>query len=190
MDSLRKSMIEELMVTLKIPQGNFNFSTISDAMSHIPTEKLREFYKDVVSTDTFGNGINAIMKAASKYDTSKDKLLQLEDEITKEAKRLIDGCLMMNNILFDEAQKTGDTFENVLNRYEFKNVTNKSMAILNSVKPYFNIRKLVENIRCYQTTVDSLNAFKEAVISYNNGLAIENKQVKNLLSNSKLKETK
>lgn len=182
MDNLRKSIIQELMITLKIPQGNLNYSTIEDEIRNVPNSKLKDFYKDALKADTFGNGMKAIIYAAEKYKENKPFI---EDETTKEAKRLIDGCLMMNNILFDEAQKTGDTFDNVLKKYDFKNVTDKSMAILNSVKPYCDIRSLVANIRCYQTTVDAINAFKSAINSYNDGIAIENKNINKMIKINK-----
>jgi hypothetical protein len=76
MDSFRKSLIEELMLTLKIPQGNFNYSTIEDELEHIPNEQLRGYYKEVMNSESFGNGMKAIIKTAEKYKAEKtDNLL-------------------------------------------------------------------------------------------------------------------
>jgi hypothetical protein len=67
MDNVRKAMIEELMLTLKIPQGSFNFGTIADEIVNIPNDRLKEFYKGVVSADNYGNGMKIIAEVAGKH---------------------------------------------------------------------------------------------------------------------------
>ena len=74
MDNFRKAMIEELMLTLKIPQGSFNFGTIADEIVNVPNDRLKEFYKGVVSADSYGNGMKVIATVATKY-----KVKQLSD---------------------------------------------------------------------------------------------------------------
>ena len=97
------------------------------------------------------------------YSKVEKVIVNEVDEVELEAKRLIAGVHSMNTILFDEAKKSGEIFEDVVNKFEFKNVTERSMAILNSVKPYCDVKKLVVCINHYQTTVDAVNAFKSAI---------------------------
>jgi len=161
MDNFRKSLIEELMLTLKIPQGNFNLATISDELDHIPNEKLKEFYKAVMTADSFGNGMKAIITTA---ETFKPKPLEaLTDATTAEANRLINACETMNTILFNESNKLGIPFESYIENYEFTNLQESTKALLNTVKPHCNYKRLIINIRQYQTSIDALKAFKNAI---------------------------
>ena len=64
MDNFRKSLIEELMLTLKIPQGNFNFATIASEIEFISNDKLRDFYKAVMTSKSYGNGMMSIIQTA------------------------------------------------------------------------------------------------------------------------------
>ncbi len=160
MDDIRKSMIEEMMLTLKIPQGNFNFGTIADGIKHIPNQNLREFYKSVMVSESFGNGMKAIISVANLY---KPKGLDVENEIEKKAKILITGVEQMNSVLFDVCVKSGDNFEEYIRGFEFDNVSEESKHILNAVPPFNNLSNLVLGIRTYQTSLDTLNAFKRAI---------------------------
>ncbi len=75
MDNLRKSMIEELMNTLKIPQGNFNFGTIADELEHISNDNLKDFYRAVMSAESYGNGMKAIIQTAENFKPQQVDLL-------------------------------------------------------------------------------------------------------------------
>lgn len=181
MDNFRRSLIEELMLTLKIPQGNFNFGTIADALEAIPNSSLKEFYKMVMTSDSYGNGMKAIISVAESF---KPKPLEpIIDATTAEAKRLINACETMNTILFDQSNKFGINFEDYVNDYEFTNLQESTKALLSAVKPYTDYKRLIINIRRYQTSIDAENAFKNAIMleAKNGTLAIENTRVRKMI---------
>ena len=125
-------------------------------------QQRKEFMKALFGTQhAYLNGIDRIAKVAESFKPI------VIDETEAEAKRLIAGVEAMNTILFDEAHKRGVMFEDLVKQYKFENVT-ESMAILNNVKPYYDIKQLVINIRLYQTSVDAIQAFKSAIIAHNN----------------------
>jgi len=161
MDNFRKAIIEELMTTLKIPNGNINFSTIADEIKEIPDEHLKSFYKAAIIADTYGNGMKAILQAAQEFKPKP--LVPIEDPITTEAKRLIAGCESMNRILFDEAQKRGVFFEDFVADCGFTNILDKTKEVLDAVKPYCDYKKLIISINHYQSSIDKINAFESAV---------------------------
>lgn len=118
MDSFRKSLIEELMLTLKIPQGNFNYSTIEDELEHIPNEQLRGYYKEVMNSESFGNGMKAIIKTAEKYKAEKtDNLLAGTHDQAKEMynKFYYECCAMLDYTCANRDKHPSDRefFENV-----------------------------------------------------------------------------
>jgi hypothetical protein len=115
--TMRKSMIEELMLTLKIPQGNFNYSMIEDEISHIPTENLKEFYKQVMNSESFGNGMKAIIGTAEKFKSERtDNLLAGTRE---QAKAMYDKfygqCCAMLDYTQQDRNKTPNDREFFLN---------------------------------------------------------------------------
>ncbi len=181
MDNFRKSLIEELMLTLKIPQGNFNFATIASEIEFISNDKLKDFYKAVMTADSFGNGMKAIITTAEAF---KPKPLEtLTDSTTAEAKRLISACESMNIILFNESNKFGIPFDDYVENYEFTNLQESTKALLNNVAPHYSYKTLIMNIRHYQTSIDTLKAFKNAVSNstkQNSGL-IESGRVMKML---------
>lgn len=185
MDNFRKSLIEELMLTLKIPQGNFNFATIADEIKNIPNDRLKDFYKKVMSADSFGNGMKSIIQTAEQFNPKP--LEPIEDAITAEAKRLITACEQMNTILFNECNKIGIPFDDYVRDYEFKNIQDSTKALLSQIKPYCDYKRLIINIRRYQTSKDALNAFKTAILQSGkkDSAMIENKRVQNLIGGIK-----
>jgi len=82
---------------------------------------------------------------------------------TKEAKRLIHAVESMNTILFTECNKRGLIFEDFILECKFENLRPETKAILDSVRPHYNHKMLVKNIRQYQTSNDAVNAFKLAL---------------------------
>lgn len=185
MDKFRHALIEELMLTLKIPQGNFNFATIESEIKNISNDDLVKFYKMAISADSFGNGMKAIIHTAEYFNPKP--LEQLEDTTTAEAKRLIMACEQMNTILFDECNKRGIPFDDYVRDYEFKNIQDSTKALLSQIKPYCDYKRLIINIRRYQTSKDALNAFKTAILQSGkkNSAMIENNRVKNMIGRMK-----
>lgn len=165
MDNFRKSLIEELMLTLKIPQGNFNFATIASEIEFISNDKLKDFYKAVMTAESFGNGMKAIITTAESFKPKQ--LEQLVCASTAEAKRLITACEDMNTILFNESNKYGLAFEDYVRDYNFTNIQDSTKALLNQVAPYYEYKNLIINIRRYQTSKDAESAFKKAIENSN-----------------------
>ena len=164
MYNLRDELINTCIKSLKIDDNTFNRQIILEKLEHIQDNELQKFYSDLFhESHRFLSGMDRIAKVAEQF-----KPQILEDDTTKEAKRLISGVEAMNTILFDEAHKRGIMFEDLVRDYKFENVTERSMTILNNVKPYCDIKQLVINIRRYQTSNDALNAFKSAIKQYSN----------------------
>jgi predicted restriction endonuclease len=118
------------------------------------------------------------------YSNVDKELVQIVDETELKAKEMIAKVEIMNTILFDEAKKTGEMFEDYVRKYHFDNVSDESKAILNSVKPYYDLKSLVINIRRYQTSIDAINAFKSAIrqTELNGGAnALTNEKVKMMI---------
>ena len=181
MDNFRKSLIEELMLTLKIPQGNFNFATIASEIELISNDRLKEFYKLVMISDSYGNGMKAIIQVAEQF---KPKPLEpIIDATTAEARRLISACETMNTILFNECNKLGIPFDDYVRDYNFTNLQASTKALLNAVKPYKDYKRLIVNIRHYPTSIDTENAFKKAITHSNreDTATIENHHMRKLI---------
>lgn len=182
MYNLRTEIENSIFMSLKIHDNTFNRKIVRENIELISENDLEDFYSNLFSdSHKFLNGLDRVAKVAEMFKPKNSE----DDEITKEAKRLISGIEDMNTLLFDEAHKTGEMFEDFVRGYDFKNVTEKSMAILNNVRPYYDIKELVINIRRYQTSVDTLNAFKQAIkqSNQNESLAIDRRVFKQIAKN-------
>ena len=176
MDNLRKSMIEELMLTLKIPQGNFNFGTIADEINHVRNEDLREFYNLVVSADTYGNGMQAIIKAAEAFKPTDDSQNEAE------AKRLIKYCRAVNSSVFDDSQKYKTQFSDLITKLKLREmVSTMDYAVLSNVKPYCSALDLIANINCYENSSVQLKAFVSALAYKDNVMSIESTKTRKMV---------
>lgn len=109
MDNFRKSMVEELMLTLKIPQGNFNFGLIADEIENIPNENLKEFYKLVMSNESFGNGMKAIIASAKEFTPQEQDLLAGTHDT---AKQMYNKFYAQNCAMTDYTQANRDKVSN------------------------------------------------------------------------------
>lgn len=174
------------MLTLKIPQGNFNFSTIASEIEFIGNDKLKDFYKAVMTAESFGNGMKAIITTAESFKPKP--LEQLADATTAEAQLLISACEEMNTILFHESNKFGIPFDDYVMKYQFNNLQERTKALLDTVKPHCSHKLLIINIRHYQTSVDAINAFKSAILrsERTDSVLIENKRVRSIISGARV----
>jgi CRISPR/Cas system CSM-associated protein Csm2 small subunit len=154
---MRKAMIEELMTTLKIPQGNFNYATIEDEIRHIPGTQLKDFYKAVMSAESFGNGMKSIMQAAEKF---KPVVIDYTEEKAKELVALVEA---INAKIGEDAKNMGVDFVKLANSVILPTAGVENLKILDNVKPYYSYKSLIINIRHYQTSIDAINAFKTAI---------------------------
>ncbi len=157
MDDYRKEFIKELLETLKIPTGAFNIAVVSEEIVHITNQDLREFYKAVLSADTYGNGMKAVIKTAELFKVEKI------DRVELKAKEFIRLAHTMNIVVFDNSRASGRTFEDELKGTRFTNVSQRVIEILDNVAPHYNHKNLIANIRTYSTAVSELTAFKNAL---------------------------
>lgn len=104
----------------------------------------------------------------------------IDNELTLRAKTLINGVEHINAIMWEEAQKRGLIFEDLVKDWSFTNITEDTMAILNQVKPYTDHRQLIINIRRYQTSVEAIKAFKNAIIYKDKNIIALESPIKNL----------
>jgi len=154
---MRKAMIEELMTTLKVPQGNFNYATIEDEIRHIPNTQLKDFYKSAMSADGFGNGMKAIISAAEKF---KPIIIDKTEEKAKELILLVES---LNRQIGEDAKRMGQDFVKLVNSVQLPTISQEDICILDNVKPYFNHKSLIININHYPTSLEALRAFKTAI---------------------------
>jgi len=138
MDNLRKLLIEELMLTLKIPQGNFNFATIANEIEFISTLKLKDFYKEVVTADSFGNGIKAIISVAKKYKPEEKDILSGTEQ---KAKAMYDKFYTQQSAMLDYAQAHRDIISN--DRKWFKSIDYSKLKNRDGSKTYTNLELYV-----------------------------------------------
>jgi len=112
----------------------------------------------------------------------QEKIIAIEDEATRKAKELISWCESANSVIYDNATKSGRTFEDELKGTKFVSLSDGDIAILNQVKPYTDHKQLIINIRAYRTSQEALNAFKRAVeYSSSYAGAIENATVRKMI---------
>ena len=77
MDEFREEFIKGLLETLKIPATAFNIAIAEDEIACITNDNLREFYKEVLIAETYGNGMKAILQTAESYKPQSKLSLKL-----------------------------------------------------------------------------------------------------------------
>ena len=193
---MRKSMIEELMLTLKIPQGNFNYSMIEDEISHIPTEQLKEFYKQVMNSESFGNGMKAIISTAHEFKSKRtDNLLA---GTNNQAKAMYDKfygqCCSMLDYTQKDRNKTPDDREFFINM-KYESLKNTDGSNTYDKKELYVLNELgggswLIDVRFYQNSkevIDRIEAIiKNAMIAkYDGQKEISNGKVMKMIGEIK-----
>ena len=117
MDNFTKSLIEELMLTLKIPQGNFNFGLIANEIKGLETSQLNDFYKEVMMPDNYGNGLKAVLEVAKKFKPAEVDILEGTHD---KAKAMYDKFYAQQSAMTDYTQANRETIPN--DREWFKNI--------------------------------------------------------------------
>ena len=193
---MRKSMIEELMLTLKIPQGNFNYSMIEDEISHIPTEQLKEFYKQVMNSESFGNGMKAIISTAHEFKSKRtDNLLA---GTNSQAKAMYDKfygqCCSMLDYTQKDRNKTPNDREFFINM-KYESLKNTDGSNTYDKKELYVLNELgggswLIDVRFYQNSkevIDRIEAIiKNAMIAkYDGQKEISNGKVMKMIGEIK-----
>lgn len=89
----------------------------------------------------------------------------------KELIKLVEG---MNHSIYLESEKGMGTFDDLLEAVSFPTVCEDTKAILSKVKPFYDLKQLIKGINTYQTSVEQIKAFKQAL---SQPQAIENRVV-------------
>lgn len=137
-------------------------------------EMTDEDFKDAIRQLLSERVYPSFPKPAEILSLRKQVVVGGDDEITKEAKRLIDLTRAMNESVYQEYIRTGIPFNDLLDRAKFTGVSQNDIAILDKVKPHYSHKLLVGRINHFQTTLEAISVFKKAILSKNN-FAIENK---------------
>jgi len=175
MTTKRAELINALIRGLKIDEDIYAIETVKEKTEFLNESQYLDFYQSVMDEDAFGNGVKAVINVAERF---KPQIIEV-DELEIKAKELIDLVRAMNDAIYRDHAKTGIAFDNLLNGVKFPNVSADDIVILNNVRPHYNLKLLIGGINTYQTSIDALNAFKNAIT--NNHLAIENSSVSKMI---------
>jgi len=156
--NLRKQLINSTMDSLKIDKNPFNYSTIENYIEHIPDTKLKEFYSNLFgSQHSFLNGMDRIATVADGF-----KEAEYDGVDTYDIGGKIDKIKAYNAAVFDNATKSGRTFDDELKGTKFISMSEDEEAYYNLVKPYCNYKSLIGNINCYSDSSSQFISFKKA----------------------------
>jgi len=108
----------------------------------------------------------------SLSNVKKEVILEVDQNELK-AKELIELVKGMNESVYQQHIKTGIRFNDLMNKVMFPTIEEETIAILNQVKPYCSYKLLVSNINAYQTSIEQLQAFKNA-LKFKETLAVVN----------------
>lgn len=169
--------MDSIFESLKINDNTFNRQIIRDKIEHIRDEQLQDFYGKLFdASHQYLNGIDRVAKVAETF-----KPTQQVDQDEIKAKELIELVQGMNGTIYKDHIRTGINFDTLLDDAKFPTVSDEDIAILNQVRPHFNLKLLIGNINGYDNGSEQLQAFKRAVgQSSKESLAIDNKIIKRL----------
>ena len=159
MNNIKSEFVNAIMISLKIEKNPFIVSTIDEFTSNIKPTEYKSFMTALFGNQhAYLNGIDRVAKVAEQFKPSiQDNSMELK------AKELILWCETANSTIFDNAKKSGRTFEDELKGTKFISLSDSDMSVLNQVKPYMSHKELINNIRVYQTSKDTLSAFMDAL---------------------------
>ena len=158
MTTKRRELINALITGLKIEEDIFAIDTVKEKTESLNESQYLDFYQAVMKDESFGNGIKSVIKVAEQFKPqTKDNSLQLK------AKELIQWCESANSTVFDNATKSGRTFDDELKGTKFTSISDNDLYVLNQVKPYSYHKNLIGNIRVYQTSEEAVKAFMDAL---------------------------
>ena len=179
MNNLENEFIRAIMISLKIENNPFIVATVKDYVKHIKESQYKDFMSELFGTQhSFLNGLDRVSKVAEQF---KPNDTSLDDK----AKRIIAFTESLNTQIGEEAKAKGQDFVKMVKCVKLPPEYDRTMAVMNHVKPYCDAKELIINIRRYQTSIDAIIAFKRAIIYYENNesqtQAIESKKVSGLL---------
>lgn len=167
----REQLIKALVKGLKLDDNVFNYQAVAEETDSVQERDFMDFYKAVMSENTYGNGLQAIIKVAERFKPVVIDLSEIK------ANELIDLVHSMNNAVYQKHLESGISFDVLLDDVKFPNVDSRDIAILNEVEPHYNLKSLIAGINHYGTSINKLTAFKQAIIRAENNqhIAIDSK---------------
>lgn len=160
MPSLKDEFVRGIMISLKLENNPFIISTVDEYVSHIAVSNYKPFMKELFGTQhAFLNGLDRVSKVAEQFKP-------VDTELVARAKRIIHFTESLSSQVQDEAKEAGKPFELMVRCLKLPTKYNKTLAVLELVKPYRNAKDLIINIRRYQTSSEAINAFKQAIIEF------------------------
>ena len=179
MYNLRDNLIDAIFNSLKIDNNMFNKQIIKDKIEHIQDSQLQDFYSKLFdNSHQFLNGLDRVSKVAEVF-----KPMKKEDYAVIKANELILLVKAMNDSIYQEHIKTGVRFDDLLQAASFPKVSSEDIAVLNKIRPYYELKSLIAGINQYQTSSDTLNAFKDALKSK----SVDLEMIENIKSKLRIK---
>jgi len=157
-------LINALISGLKIEEDVYAIETVKESVELLSENVYLDFYQAVMKEDTFGNGVKAVMKIAEQFKPQ----IQEVDETELKAKELIDLVQSMNKSIDKDHIRTGINFDRLLKDVNFPSVGKEDIAILNQVRPHYDMKTLIAKINHYATAKECIEAFKRAIKLYGN----------------------
>ena len=154
----RNELIKALVKGLKLDDNIFNYQSVAEETEQIQEHQFMDFYKAVMSTNTFGNGLKAVIDVAERF-----KPVVQDNYMETKAKDLIAWCESANETIYLDAKESNRSFEEQLRGTKFPSLNDSDMAILNQVKPYCEYKRLISEINHYQDSKVQLKAFVDAL---------------------------
>lgn len=157
MDDIKDEFIKAIMMSLKLNKNPFIYSTIDEYIAHLQPTDYKSFMSELFGVHhSYLNGLDRVAKVAETF-----KPVSI-DETEAKANELIALVYSMNETVFENAKTSGRTFEDELKGTKFRNIDDE-IVILNQVKPYTDYKQLVSKVSCYATSLEQLQAFKNAI---------------------------
>jgi len=159
MYNLRTELVKSTLSSLKIDNNPFNQQIITDKIQHIRDEQLQDFYGRLFDeSHRYLNGLDRVAKVAEQFKP------QVQDNPNEaKAKELIQWCETANATVFDNAKKSGRTFDDEIKGTKFTMLSDTDLYVLNQIKPHSSHKLLIGNIRCFQDSQVQLQAFVDAL---------------------------
>lgn len=191
MDKFIEEFVKGLLETLKIPTTAFNIALVKEEIEAIDKADLREFYKAVVTADTFGNGMKAIINTAKDFKPEEKNIL---DGTEQKAKAMYKKFYAEQSAMITYAQKNRDKISNDrdwFNSIDYSNLKRTDGTLVYTKQEIYVLKELGggaflldlpykensnEVIQLIKRTID-----KAIVTKYSDTKAISSKRVVKML---------
>jgi len=187
----RTELIKALVTGLKLDDNIFNYQTVAEEIELIQEQHFMDFYKKVMSAETFGNGLKAIIKVSKLFKPQEVNLLAGTKDL---AKKMYDKFYSENCSMTTYTQENRDKVPN--DREFFESTSYENLKRTDGTKTYSAQEIYVLNelgggswlmdIRFLPNTQVAINRIesiiKTAIITkYEKSVAIENPAVRKML---------